>query len=117
MALVVEDELLVALDLAGMIEDAGWRVLGPAPSVEKALAILAQAKPTAAFLDENLDGASVAPVARELARRSIPFAIVSGYARSISKEPVLREARRLQKPASPRQIRDALANFLLTPGH
>ncbi len=110
--LVVEDDFLVALDLSSMIEDAGCAVLGPAPSIEKALSILTIAEPVAAFLDENLDGASVAPVAQELAHRRIPFAIVSGYARSISGDPLLREARRIQKPASPRQIRDALADFL-----
>jgi CheY-like chemotaxis protein len=112
--LLVEDELLIALELSSMIEDAGWEVLGPAPNVEKALAILAQTEPVAAFLDENLNGASVAPVARELVRRRIPFVIVSGYARSISGDALLQKARRIQKPASPRQIRDALADFLST---
>ena len=110
--LLVEDELLIALELSSMVEDAGWEVLGPAPNVTEALAILAQTEPSAAFLDENLNGASVGPVARELVRRRIPFAIVSGYARSISGDVLLQEARRIQKPASPRQIRDALAEFL-----
>ena len=110
--LVVEDDFLVALDMVSMIEDAGCAVLGPAPSIEKALAILTEAEPVVAFLDENLNGASVAPVAQELAHRRIPFAIVSGYARSISSDPLLRGARRIQKPASPHQIQEMLADLL-----
>lgn len=110
--LVVEDELLLALELSDMVEDAGCAVLGPAPTVEEALSVLAGARPAAALLDENLDGASVLPVARELARRGVPFAIVSGYVRSISDEPLLRGARRLGKPPSPRQIREVLADLL-----
>ncbi len=78
--LLVEDNYLVALDLASIIEDSGCMVLGPAPTVERALSILKQAEPDVAFLDENLDGASVAPVAHALARRCIPFIVHSGYA-------------------------------------
>ena len=54
----------------------------------------------------------IAPVAQELAHRRIPFAIVSGYARSISGDPLLQEARRIRKPAWQHQIRDAPADFL-----
>lgn len=95
-----------------MVEDAGFLVLGPARDVGSALSILAETEPRAAFLDENLNGASVAPVAQELARRRVPFAVVSGYPRSISSDPILHEAPRVHKPASPRDIRDALAALL-----
>ena len=114
--LVAEDEFMVALDLSSMIEDAEYAVLGPAPSVEKALSLLSQSKPVAAFLDENLNGASVAPVVHELVHRCIPFVIISGYGKSISDDPLLRKARRIQKPASPHQIRDALAGFVSANG-
>jgi len=110
--LLVEDNYLVALDLACIIEDSGCMVVGPAPTVARALSILKQAEPNVAFLDENLNGASVAPVAQELARRGIPFIVHSGYGQSISSDPLLREARRIQKPASPRQIHEALADLL-----
>jgi two-component system, response regulator PdtaR len=93
--LVVEDEFLVALGLSSMIEDTGWAVLGPGPSVEKALSVIARSAPVPTFLDENLDSASVAPVVQVRARRRIPFAVLSGYARLISGDPLLREARRI----------------------
>lgn len=110
--LVVEDDLLIALDLSSIIENAGCIVLGPAPSVEEALSILAKAEPVAAFLDENLNGMSVAPVAHELDHRRIPFWILSGYAQSISSDPLLQKARRIRKPVSPQQIQEAITNYL-----
>ena len=86
--LVVEDELLVALDVCMMVEDLGYDVAGPAPTSESALALLEVERPGAALLDENLGGVSVAPLARELSRRHIPFGIVSGHGRSPSSEPL-----------------------------
>jgi hypothetical protein len=34
LVLVVEDELLIAMDLEAMLREHGWRVLGPAATVE-----------------------------------------------------------------------------------
>lgn len=34
--LIVEDEFLIAMDLQAMLEDHGWRVLGPAANVRDA---------------------------------------------------------------------------------
>ena len=34
MVLVVEDEFLIAMDLEAMLREHGWRVLGPAATVE-----------------------------------------------------------------------------------
>ena len=110
--LVVEDEFLVALDLCAVIADAGCAVVGPVPTVDQALALLSRIELVGAFLDENLRGASVAPLARRLAERAIPFVVVSGYARSISPDPLLRAAPRIGKPASPRDVCDALSGFV-----
>jgi hypothetical protein len=35
--LIVEDEFLIAMDLQLMLEDHGWRVIGPAANVRDAL--------------------------------------------------------------------------------
>lgn len=85
---------------------------GPAPTVAKALLLIGMAPPDAALLDENLGGVSVAPVARELARRRIPFAIVSGHGRSPSSEPLLQQAPRAPKPATSAQIAKLLRDLL-----
>lgn len=80
--LVVEDEALIALDLAAMLRRAGYAVVGPARRVAPALRHVAcDPPPDAALLDVNLAGEMVFPVADALAGRGVPFALLTGYAR------------------------------------
>ena len=82
--LVVEDDFLLAEDLRFELEAEGAEVLGPAPSVPRALAILSQAPPPdAAVLDMNLGGQMVSPVADALLDRGVRFVFVTGYSRSV----------------------------------
>lgn len=78
--LVVEDEYLIADDLCYALEEAGARVLGPAPSVREALELIrAGAKPDAAILDINLRGENAFPIADRLRELNIPFVFATGY--------------------------------------
>jgi CheY-like chemotaxis protein len=78
--LVVEDEYLIAMNLQDGLESAGSVVLGPVPSVEKAIKkIESEARIDAAVLDVNLGGAFAYPVADMLVARKIPFVFTSGY--------------------------------------
>jgi CheY-like chemotaxis protein len=78
--LVVEDEYLVATSLREGLEMVGAVVVGPAPSVEKALkAIESEPEIDAAILDINLGGRTAYPVADQLCARKIPFLFASGY--------------------------------------
>ena len=62
--LVVEDELLIAMDLELLLQRHGWRVLGPATTLAEALRLLAAGRtPDVALLDLNLQGELVTPVA------------------------------------------------------
>ena len=79
--LVVEDELLVALDIESILGEAGFIVIGPASSAGEALALLASTEPDAALIDANLSGEPITDVAEALTRRAIPFAYVTGYGR------------------------------------
>ena len=79
--LVVEDELLVALDIETILSDAGMDVLGPASSAAEALELIAATPPDAALLDANLSGEPITAVAKALSERNIPFAYVTGYGR------------------------------------
>jgi DNA-binding NtrC family response regulator len=80
--LVVEDELLVGLHVANSLKDARFEVLGPAPSVSRALNLLRNGSCDAAVLDINLGKETSEEVALELSARRTPFVIVSGYAKS-----------------------------------
>jgi two-component system, response regulator PdtaR len=52
--LIVEDELLIALDLQDAVEAAHARVVGPAATVREALDLLRHEPVNAAILDVNL---------------------------------------------------------------
>jgi CheY-like chemotaxis protein len=110
--LIVEDEVIIAWELQGIVEALGGSVLGPVPSVPAALGLLGQQRPDAALLDVNLHGEKVTPVARECQRRKIPFAIVTAYGRLRLNEPLLESAPRIRKPFNLRDLAVAL-NALL----
>lgn len=76
--LVVEDEHLVAMALAADLEDAGAIVLGPASTIESALALIEQHPVDAAVLDIKLRAQMVFPVAEVLADQGVPFLFMSG---------------------------------------
>ena len=83
--LLVEDEYLIATDLAWAIEQAGAEVVGPAGSVEDALALVREAggRLDGAVLDVNLRGERVFPVADALAAKGVPFLFATGYDASL----------------------------------
>jgi PAS domain S-box-containing protein len=78
--LIVEDEPLVALEIARVIKEAGFEAVGPAGSVAAAAMLLAERGCDAAVLDINLGKETSEPIALELRRRGAPFVTVSGYA-------------------------------------
>jgi DNA-binding response OmpR family regulator len=80
-ALVVEDEALLALEIAEYLTDAGLEVVGPATSVAKALTLVNDPGCDIVILDINLGSEHSEPVALELKARGIPFVIVSGNSR------------------------------------
>lgn len=77
--LVVEDEFLLARDLTHALEQAGAVVIGPIPTVERALRRLPHEVLDAAVLDINLRGDDVSDLADELKARAIPFVFATAY--------------------------------------
>jgi PAS domain S-box-containing protein len=78
--LVVEDEMLVAMEIAEALKSEGWEIVGPAGSVEEAFGFLAgDAPPDFAVLDINLNGQLVYPVADLLLSRGTPLLFCTGY--------------------------------------
>lgn len=77
---VAEDEYLVADDLRRELEAAGADVVGPAPSVDAALRLLATGPAIdVAILDVNLGGETVLPVADALRTRAVRMVFATGY--------------------------------------
>lgn len=54
--LIVENELFIAEDLAQKLTDAGYEILGPVATGEKAIALTQQNKPDVIIMDIKLDG-------------------------------------------------------------
>jgi len=111
--LVVEDETLIAMEIAAILEEAGAEVIGPASSIEQAQALLAAgaSAPDAALLDINVAGASIDPVILALKDRGVPYACMTGYTAGDAAGlavgvPVIR------KPFPPEQIMAAVTALL-----
>ena len=77
--LVVEDEIMVATDLAYSLEDAGAEPIGPAYSLSEGLAIADRESVDAAILDVNLHGVDVYPLAERLLSAGVPFVFHTGH--------------------------------------
>jgi CheY-like chemotaxis protein len=85
--LVVEDEYLIAMSLQDALENAGSVVVGPVPSVDKAIKTI-ELDPhiDAAVVDVNLGGVLAFAVADMLIARKIPFVFTSGYEDNVLRE-------------------------------
>lgn len=106
--LVVEDEYLIADDMRVALLDAGAEVLGPVPTVDAAMSLVAtEARPDAALLDINLGGTMVFDLADTLATRAVPFVFATGYDYSAIPDRFA-DVPRLQKPV---RVRDLLATL------
>ena len=108
--LVVEDEFLIALDIAAVLEQAGLAVIGPASTVGDALEAIAQQEVHGALLDAHLAGEPVGRVADALKARAIPFAFVSGYGRE-QLPAAYQDAQLVKKPFTGRDLLAAIARF------
>jgi len=77
--LIVEDDAILAMLAAELLEDEGFQVVGPAHSVDDALVLVAGNKPDLALVDINLAGYNEGVgLARMLNLRAVPSVFVSG---------------------------------------
>ena len=71
-AMVVEDEAIIAMGLEDGLVDRGYDVAGPFSACSDALAYLKTNAPEFAILDAILTDGSCVVLARELQRRGVP---------------------------------------------
>lgn len=108
--LIAEDEVLVSMFLADVVEDAGLRVAGVARTVQDAIAKAEADQPDLALLDMNLKGGSGLEVARALAAHGTAVLFISGDP-GIERDPAVqavRPAAVLEKPCMPDRLIEAL---------
>jgi CheY-like chemotaxis protein len=108
--LVVEDEFLIALDIAGALEQNGLVVVGPYAAMGEALQALERQPLDGALLDANLGGQPVGQIADALLARKVPFAFVTGYGRE-RLPPQHRAAPLVRKPFTDKDLLAVVGSF------
>jgi light-regulated signal transduction histidine kinase (bacteriophytochrome) len=113
--LLVEDQMLIAMDLEAMLEVRGATHTVTTGSSEDALKILRNFSPDIAVLDINLGIGTSIPVAEELSRRNIPFIFATGYGDKSWIPPALIAAPVVRKPYDNVELIQAIARLLQRP--
>ena len=114
--LIVEDEQMIAENLAFELAESGAQVIGPVSSITAALDIIGNTKLDGVTLDIKLMGEMAFSVADVLADRGIPFVFLTGYDAGTVPE---RHANvpRVEKPVTPDVVRRALEATFATPSN
>ena len=89
----------------------GFEIVGPAPNVRQAIALLEKNEVCVAILDVNLGKEKSFPVADALSEYNIPHLFVTGY---LERDLPAQFADRpiLSKPVDPQQLQGVLKQFL-----
>jgi len=78
--LLLEDDLLLAMDMEDHLIHAGFEIIGPFGRIVDALDAIPRNVLSGAIVDLNLHGELSFPVIEALQQRSIPVIVCSGYA-------------------------------------
>jgi len=96
--LIVEDDPIIALDFEDTIAGFGVKAVRTAPSVAKALQLIADRIPDFALLDVGLIRENSFAIAERLHALQVPFVFVTGHDAVGSFPPELADVPRLPKP-------------------
>jgi DNA-binding response OmpR family regulator len=76
--LILDDEILVAVDIGDELENRGWRVMNVVGTLEAARSAIDAKVPDLAILDMNLRGRNSFELARDLLSRGVAVVFLSG---------------------------------------
>ena len=110
--LLVEDNLLIAMDAEDQLRRMGAKEVEVASGVQSALQIIAREPPDIALLDMNLGRENSFPVADALSARGIPFVFATGYGETSAFPERFRKSVVIKKPYTQADIRVALTRRL-----
>jgi light-regulated signal transduction histidine kinase (bacteriophytochrome)/CheY-like chemotaxis protein len=110
--LIVEDQMLIALDLEAMLAEEGLTKVATAASVQQAIAQIDFSPPDLAILDINLGPTTSFAVAEVLARRGTPFVFATGYGEGAELPVSLVGTPIVHKPYSRAAIVSALTSLI-----
>jgi DNA-binding response OmpR family regulator len=113
LVLVLEDEVLIALNLQDELQETGHEVSGPFTTCSAALEWLQTATPDVAILDATLNDGSCHGVAVELSRREVPFLIYSGHHKDRELLAEFHHLTWIEKPVPPAVLIEACQQLLV----
>ena len=106
--MLVEDEVLVLLDLAEMVESFGLTIHSECTNLSEGFEALEQSVPDLALLDINVAREHVWPLARELKKRGCRIIFLSADLSHSELRDEFATCGRVEKPATLNDIRAAL---------
>jgi CheY-like chemotaxis protein/DNA-directed RNA polymerase specialized sigma24 family protein len=112
--LVIEDEPMMAMNIAHIMRHMGHEVCGVAQTRREALARVRESQPNLILADVRLrDGDSGIATVREIVRqRSVPVIFITGHAHELLGEQPVRPAMVVGKPFAPRTLEAAVRRVL-----
>ena len=102
--LLLEDDLLLAMDMEDFLAERGYEVIGPYGRVGDALEALQNLTVSGAVVDINLHGEMSFPVIEHLRSRDVPVIVCSGYAELPELKHRLADLPLLPKPWNPQKL-------------
>ncbi len=109
--LLVEDEVMIRMMVADMLDELGYRVAGEAGDIDEAVRLVQATDFDIAILDVNVNGMVISPVAEAVRMRGLPFVFATGYG-SAGLPEKFRDSPTLQKPFQMASLKRALEDAL-----
>jgi CheY-like chemotaxis protein len=106
--LIVEDDLLIALDFEDMMISLGAKTVRTAATVARALEMITDRAPDFALLDVGLIRENSFAIAERLDALEVPFIFVTGYGANGAFPPAFAGKPILSKPCSTEALRAVL---------
>ena len=113
--LIVEDDLIIALDLEEIVQRSGVKATRMASTVAQALELIAAATPEFALLDVGLRDETSLAIADRLAALAVPFAFLTGYGARAMPLPRFGDRPKVAKPFAAVDVETVLKNWRIRP--
>jgi CheY-like chemotaxis protein len=108
---LVEDEVMIRMMVADMLEELGYRIAAEAGEISEAIKLAQSTDFDLAILDVNVNGKVISPVADLIRARNRPFIFATGYGSSGLPEEY-RDRPSLQKPFQIETLARVIENTL-----